>query len=114
MKKTAIDITTIGGRIKAKRIEAGLSQEKLAEMLMIKQNTLSNYENNSHDVPTDVLSGISKIFNTTPSYIIWGSCEEDDWTTEVRSLLRNIKNPKVRETAIKQLKALVEMDEALS
>lgn len=50
----------------------------------------------------------------TPSYIIWGSCEEDDWTTEVRSLLRNIKNPKVRETAIKQLKALVDMDEALS
>ncbi|MBP3240381.1 MAG: helix-turn-helix transcriptional regulator [Oribacterium sp.] len=114
MKKTAIDITTIGGRIKAKRIEAGLSQEKLAEMLMIKQNTLSNYENNSHDVPTDVLSEISKIFNTTPSYIIWGSCEEEDWTTEIRSLLRSIKNPKVRETAIKQLKALVEMDAALS
>ena len=114
MKKTTTDTTTIGGRIKAKRIEAGLSQEKLAEMLMIKQNTLSNYENNSHDVPTDVLSDISRIFNTTPSYIVWGSCVEDDWTTEISNLFGSIKNPTIRATAIKQLKALVEIDAELS
>ena len=28
--KKAVDTTTIGGRIKAKRVEAGLSQEKLS------------------------------------------------------------------------------------
>ena len=50
-----IDTTTIGGRLKAKRKEAGYSQEKLAELLMIKQNTLSKYESGDHDVPTDVL-----------------------------------------------------------
>ena len=111
--KKAIDTTTIGGRIKAKRVEARLSQEKLSELLMIKQNTLSNYENNSHDVPTDVLSNLSKILGTTPSYIVWGTCEEDGWTSEMKNILGNIKNPKIREAAMKQLRVLAEMDTAL-
>ena len=77
--KNVIDTTTIGGRIKAKRAEAGLSQERLAELLMIKQNTLSNYENNSHDIPTNVLSSLSKLLKTTPTYIVWGTEEKDGW-----------------------------------
>ena len=31
--KKAVDTTTIGGRIKAKRVEAGLSQEKLSDFI---------------------------------------------------------------------------------
>ena len=48
MGKTFIKEETLGQRIRAKRKEAGYSQEKLAELLMIKQNTLSKYENDEH------------------------------------------------------------------
>ena len=108
-----IDVTTLGGRIKAKRKEGGYSQEKLAELLMIKQNTLSKYENNEHDVPTDILSGLAKILDTTPSYLVWGSAEEEGWFSELKIIAGNIKNPIIRETALKQMLALAQMDEAM-
>ena len=100
-------------RIRAKRKEAGYSQEKLAEHLMIKQNTLSKYENDEHDVPTDILSKLSKILDTPPSYLVWGSSEEEGWLLELRILAGNIKNPVIREAALKQMLALVQMDEAV-
>ncbi len=110
---TSIKEETLGQRIRTKRKEAGYSQEKLAELLMIKQNTLSKYENDEHDVPTDILSKLSKILNTTPSYLVWGSTEEEGWLSELRILAGNIKNPVIRETALKQMLALVQMDEAM-
>ena len=42
---------TMGERIRSKRKELGYSQERLAELLMVKQNTLSNYENDTR-MPT--------------------------------------------------------------
>lgn len=105
-----IDTTTIGGRLKAKRKEAGYSQEKLAELLMIKQNTLSKYESGDHDVPTDVLSMVAKLLNTTPSYLVWGSAEEEGWLSELNIIAGSIKNPAIREAALKQMLALAQMD----
>lgn len=108
-----IDTTTIGGRLKAKRKEAGYSQEKLAELLMIKQNTLSKYESGDHDVPTDVLSMVAKLLNTTPSYLVWGSAEEEGWLSELNIIAGSIKNPAIREAALKQMLALAQMDAQL-
>ena len=108
--KKSIDVSTIGGRLKAKRREAGYSQEKLAELLIIKQNTLSKYESGDHDVPTDVLSMAAKLLNTTPSYLVWGSAEEEGWLSELKIIAGNIKNPAIREAALKQMLALAQMD----
>ena len=36
-----IDLTTIGGRIKVKRIEAGLTQEQLAELIPVKSSIVA-------------------------------------------------------------------------
>ena len=112
MNKT-INTDTIGGRIKAKRKEIGYSQEQLAEFLLIKQNTLSKYENDEHDVPTAILSCIAKELNTTPSYLVWGSSEEEGWLSELNTIAASIKNPAIRETALKQLLALAQLDEQL-
>ena len=65
MGKTLTKEETLGQRIRAKRKETGYSQEKLAELLMIKQATLSKYESDEYDVPTDVLSLMSKVLDTT-------------------------------------------------
>lgn len=114
MGKTYIKEETLGGRIRAKRKEAGYSQDKLAELLMIKQATLSKYESDEHDVPTDVLSRVSRVLDTTPSYLVWGSSEEEGWLSELRIIVGKIKNPAIRDTALKQMLALAQMDESLS
>ena len=101
---------TIGERIREKRKAMRYSQEKLAELLMIKQNTLSNYESNERDIPTDILSETARILKTTPSYLVWGNEGEDGWMDEIRSLAGNIKSPSVREAALSQLLALVQLD----
>ena len=80
---------------------------------MIKQNTLSKYENNEHDVPTDILSVMAKILKTTPSYLVWGSREEEGWLPQLNTIAAGIKNPALRETALKQLLTLAELDEEL-
>ena len=41
-----IDNTTIGGRIKKRRNDLGLSQEELAEKLFTSKQMISAYENN--------------------------------------------------------------------
>lgn len=114
MGKTFIKEETLGQRIRAKRKEAGYSQEKMAELLMIKQATLSKYESDEHDVPTDVLSLMSKVLDTTPSYLVWGSSEEEGWFSELKIIAGKIKNPVIRDTALKQMLALAQMDESLS
>lgn len=114
MGKTFIKEETLGQRIRTKRKEVGYSQEKLAELLMIKQATLSKYESDDHDVPTDVLALMSKVLDTTPSYFVWGSSEEAGWLSELKTIAVKIKNPAIRDTALKQMLALAQLDDSLS
>ena len=108
--KRVYDTTTIGGRLKALRREAGYSQEELASLLVVKQNTLSKYENNEHDIPTDVLANAARILNTTPTYLVWGDSDDSEWFAELNEIGRKITDPKLREVAIRQLKVLTELN----
>ncbi len=108
------DVTeTVGVRIRSGRKALGYSQEKFSELLSIKQNTLSRYENDEHAVPMDILSMMAGILGTTPSYLLWGNNADDTWIAELTTIAGSIKNPAIRETAIKQMMALVQMDEAM-
>ena len=108
--KKVYDVSTIGGRLKALRCEAGYSQEELASLLMLKQYTLSKYENNEHDMPTDIIARVSKLLDTTPTYLIWGNNDDSEWLVELDAIAGKIKNPKLREAAIKQMKALADLE----
>ncbi len=103
---------TMGERIRNKRKELGYSQERLAELLMVKQNTLSNYENDLRDVPTEIVSLLAEKLDTTPSYLIWGKLEGEDeeWLFTLEQVASRINNPLLREAALKQLLALAQID----
>ena len=103
---------TMGERIRSKRKELGYSQERLAELLMVKQNTLSNYENDLRDVPTEIVSLLAEKLNTTPSYLIWGKPEEEDdeWLFMIEEIASRSNDLSLRETALKQLTALTRLD----
>lgn len=64
-----IDITTIGGRIKALRNERKMTQEDLAELLICKPATISYYEKDKVNIPMAVVQQLSEIFETSTTYI---------------------------------------------
>ena len=110
MKDTnRIDIKTIGGRIREKRTELGLSQEKLGELLYMKKSTISAYETNTNDVPGKVIVELAKVLETTPNYLLLGEVEEDDWMQEMKRVLGKIENPGMRALAMNQMKCFVNL-----
>jgi len=57
-------------RLKELREECGYSQQKIAEMLLIKQNTYSQYENGARNLPIEHLIELSKIYSVSTDYIL--------------------------------------------
>lgn len=61
----------IGGRIKARRKELGMSADKLAELLGKNRSTIFRYENGEiENLPLDSLSPIAAALKTTPAYLM--------------------------------------------
>ena len=72
-KNTEIDISTMGGRIRALRLQKGWSQEELGFRIGVNnKSVISFYENNSRAVSLPVLQMLSKEFGTTLDYLING------------------------------------------
>lgn len=57
-------------RIKEARQAANLTQRQLADMLGIKDTTLSGYEVGLHDPKSNTLAEIARICNTTVDYLL--------------------------------------------
>ncbi len=57
-------------RLKDIREDNDMKQIELAEMLHIKQNTLSQYENKLREMPYNLLIQVALIFNTSTDYIL--------------------------------------------
>ena len=57
-------------RLKDLREDSDITQAALAEMLHIRQNTYSQYENGQRQVPIDVLIILARYYNTTIDYIV--------------------------------------------
>ena len=67
---------TLGEKIKARRIELGLSVDQIAEKIDRNRATVYRYENSDiGDIPTGVLETLAKALSTTPAELMgW----EDD------------------------------------
>ncbi len=70
IEKMGIIPDTIGGRIEYLRRNEGLTQEKLAEILMIKRELLNMYENGKRILNIDILLKLADIFRTTTDFIL--------------------------------------------
>lgn len=57
-------------RIKEARIAANLTQDQLANLLGIKNTTLSGYETGAHDPKSNTLIEIARICGTTVDYLL--------------------------------------------
>lgn len=61
---------TTGEIIKKLRTEKGYSQQKLATMLNVAQNTVSQYENGIREPDNKILIKLSEIFDVTTDYLL--------------------------------------------
>lgn len=62
---------TIGERIRARRIELGMSIEELGKRLGKNRTTVYRYETGFiENLPIDILEPIAKVLQTTPQYLM--------------------------------------------
>ena len=57
-------------RLKDLREDSDITQSRLAELLHIRQNTYSQYENGQRQIPLDILIALAKFYNTSLDYIV--------------------------------------------
>ena len=110
----AIDITTVGGRIKKLRIDLGMTQEELGWALNMEgKNVIYGYESNRRGLSGDVLVDLAKVLYTTPEYIMYGTTflEEDCYTSSVISLMKKMKTVNARKVALEHIKLVAMMEE---
>lgn len=85
-------------RIKERRKQLGLTATQFAKKLGVHHSTVYRYENGDIEkVPTDILSDIAKILDTTPAFLMgWEDATSNaPITTEnkITMLDRNLKDP---------------------
>lgn len=92
-------MSTIGQRIKEKRIECGLQQIELAEKANISKQTLYKYENDIiTNIPSDKLENIANVLEVSPAYLMgWTASIANALNTTSPKLVANImKNDKIK------------------
>lgn len=62
---------SIGERLKALRLKAGLTQEEVGQHVHISKQTLYKYENGIvTNIPSDKIELLAAVYNVTPSYLM--------------------------------------------
>lgn len=106
----AIDVTTtVGGRIKKLRTDAGYTQEELAARLHLEgKSAISNYENNSRGVSAEMLTQLSRLFHVSADYILNGDTPDnlDLVVNEAIEILNNLKTDKAKQSALAMLRQI--------
>ena len=69
---------TIGERIKARRIQIGLTVDQVADRIGKNRATVYRYESNDIEkFPLDILPPLARVLNTTPAYLMGWSDTAD-------------------------------------
>lgn len=105
----SVDLSTVGGRIRYKRIQAGLTQEQLAEILFVTPAAVSTYENRDLNIPSKTVMDIAKVLNTTAGYLLDGVENViSDEEMEILAVFNALKG-KLKSIALVQMKALLDI-----
>ncbi len=68
-----MNLTEIGGRIKAQRKNLGISQEKLAEMVNVSPHYIYEIERGTKSMSLETFVTLSQALNLTADFILFGS-----------------------------------------
>lgn len=72
-----LDYHTIGKRIKRRRNQCQMTQEKLAELCNVSEQYISNIERAVSDSSTEVIMRLAAILDTTPDEFLVGTIRRE-------------------------------------
>ena len=72
-----LDYVEIGTRIKNKRKELSLTQEKLSEMIDVSPSYISEIERGSSITSLFTISKIADVLDLSLDYLVWGICPDN-------------------------------------
>ena len=97
---------TLGQRIKAQRLRIGMTQDELAEKLLIPKASVSAYENDRIDIKGSRIAELATALEVTPNYLLGFSEEENPILEDIVRVLKEIKDPNVLNILKIQIEAL--------
>ena len=97
---------TLGQRIKAQRIRIGMTQDELAEKLLIPKASVSAYENDRIDIKGSRIVELATALEVTPNYLLGFSEEENQVLEDIVRVIKEIKDPSVLNILKIQIEAL--------
>ena len=105
---------TIGDRIKALRIGAGLSQDEMAAALFVGSRvSISLYESGKRELSLQLAMAYADYFKVPTDYILLGKFPGkfvSDSDREILEVIKELKTPALRKAAIAQIKALAAIE----
>ena len=97
---------TLGQRIKAQRIRIGMTQDDLAEKLLIPKASVSAYENDRIDIKGSRIVELAEALGVSPNYLLGFTEEENPVLDDIIEALRKIKNQNTLDILKIQIEAL--------
>jgi transcriptional regulator with XRE-family HTH domain len=99
------DILLLGERLKLLREEAGLTQQQLASMVNLSQQTIGHYEVNRSEPSIKTIELMARIFSTSTDYLLGLSDIKHPNDTQNKLDLSSLNLPK---EAIKEIENFAE------
>lgn len=111
-KNTEIDTSTMGGRIKAMRIQKGWSREEMGFRIGVnKKSVISEYENDKRAVTLAMLPILADVLGSTMNYLVTGhAAKEDPDVVLAIQMPKNLKTEKGRKAAIEHIRIVALME----
>lgn len=81
---------TFGGKLKKARTEKHMTQKQLAEMISVKHNSVSNWENDINKPDPDTIELLCGVLDITPNYLLASS--PDDFSPFEKLLVKRYRN----------------------
>ena len=80
---------TFGRKLKRARTEKHMTQKQLAEMLSVKHNSISNWENDINKPDPNTIELICGVLEITPNYLLSNS--PDDFSPSEKLLIKRYR-----------------------
>ncbi len=85
------DQSTVGGRIVAARLEAGMKQRELADLIHVSERSMQAYESDEV-VPYLKIMELSEMLNKTPAWLLHGEEALQTPQENIKPLLTEIRD----------------------
>lgn len=98
----------IGDKIKARRLELGMTQEELAQKLGFKsKSSINKIELNKTDIPQKRISQFAKALETTPAFLMDWEKKKESLSPEMKELAKRVRITSTNQYYTKEEKELV-------